>query len=521
MPMLQVAEQSVLMDVEAVAAAPKAPVDKTFRSYVQDQPMLLPPDLRDWLPVDHPARMVDDLVEHGLDLGGVYAGYTEVRGAPPYDPRLMLKILIYGYSHGVTSSRALERRCHDDIAFRFLTADAAPGFVAISRFRVRHGAALKEMFVQSLVLCARAGLVSLGRVALDGSKVRASASRHKAMSYDRMVKAEPELAAEVDELVAQAEAIDASEDAAYGDRRGDELPAELARRTGRLAKIRAARAALEAEHAAKARAKAEAKARVEALPAAPENTAPVDPAPVDTAPVELEPVEVELVETEPVEAEIAAAGQAAAEAATVPERAQRSFTDPDARIIKTSDSSFHYCYNGQAVVDEGCQVILAAELTQCAADAGALPPMLDTLSETLAAAGIDTLPATLLADAGYFSEDNVAATLQAGIDPVFATGRLRHGQAIPPAPRGRIPAAATPKQRMARKARTKKGKADYARRKAIVEPVFGQIQTCQDGGRLRLRGKANADIEWHLHLFCHNIRKLFGSGQLSAVLSPG
>jgi len=356
MPMLQLAEQSVLMDVEAVAAAPKAPVDKTFRSYVQDQPMLLPPDLRDWLPVDHPARMVDDLVEHGLDLGGVYAGYTEVRGAPPYDPRLMLKILIYGYSHGVTSSRALERRCHDDIAFRFLTADAAPDFVAISRFRVRHGAALKEMFVQSLALCARAGLVSLGRVALDGSKVRASASRHKAMSYDRMVKAEAELAAEVDELVAQAEAIDANEDAAYGDRRGDELPAELARRTGRLAKIRAARAALEAEHAAKARAEAEAKARVEAeaearveaeaearveaLPAAPENTAPVDPAPVDTAPVDLEPVEVELVETEPVEAEIAAAGQAAAEAATVPERAQRSFTDPDARIIKTSDSSF-------------------------------------------------------------------------------------------------------------------------------------------------------------------------------------
>jgi len=146
--------------------------------------------------------------------------------------------------------------------------------------------------------------------------------------------------------------------------------------------------------------------------------------------------------------------------------------------------------------------------------------MLDTLSETLAAAGIDTLPATLLADAGYFSEDNAAATLQAGIDPVFATGRLRHGQAIPPAPRGRITAAATPKQRMARKARTKKGKADYARRKAIVEPVFGQIQTCQDGGRLRLRGKANADIEWHLHLFCHNIRKLFGSGQLSASSAP-
>jgi transposase len=529
MPMPQVAEQSVLVDVEPVVAAPKAPVDKTFRRYDQDQPLLLPPDLRDWLPADHPARMVDDLVEHGLDLGGVYAGYTEVRGAPAYDPRLMLKVLIYGYSHGVTSSRALERRCHDDIAFRFLTADAAPDFVAISRFRVRHGSALKEMFTQSLALCARAGLVTLGRVALDGSKVRASASRHKAMSYGRMVKAEPELAAEVDALVAQAEAIDAAEDAAYGDRRGDELPAELARREGRLAKIRAARAALEAEHADAARAKAQAKAakaqaraQARTLPAAPpENTEPVHTEPVEAERVEAERVEAERVEVERVEAEIAAAGQTAAEAATVPDRAQRSFTDPDARIMKTSDSSFHYCYNGQAVVDEGHQVILAAELTQCAADAGALAPMLDTLSETLAAAGIATLPATLLADAGYFCEDNVAATLAAGIDPVFATGRLRHGEAIPAAPRGRIPASATPKQRMARKARTKKGKADYARRKAIVEPVFGQIQTCQDGGRLRLRGKTKTDIEWHLHLACHNLRKLFGSGQLSAVLSPG
>jgi len=214
------------------------PVDKTFRRYDQDQPMLLAPDLRDWLPAGHPARWVDDLVEDGLDLSGIYADYTDVRGGPPYDPRLMLKILIYGYSHGITSSRALERRCQDDIAFRFLTAQAAPDFVAISRFRTRHGAALKALFTQSLSLCAQAGLVSLGRVALDGTKVRANASRHRAMSYDRMVRAESELAAEVDALLADAEALDAAEDAAYGtDRRGDELPAELSRREGRLAAI--------------------------------------------------------------------------------------------------------------------------------------------------------------------------------------------------------------------------------------------------------------------------------------------
>src|SRR5680860_90052 len=157
------AEQCVLVDVEPVVAAPKAPVDKTFRRYDQDQPLLLPPDLRDWLPAEHPARMVDDLVEFGLDLAGIYASYTESRGAPPYDPRLMLKVLIYGYSNGVTSSRALERRCQDDIAFRFLTADAAPDFVAISRFRVRHGAALKALFTQSLALCGRPRLTSPAR----------------------------------------------------------------------------------------------------------------------------------------------------------------------------------------------------------------------------------------------------------------------------------------------------------------------------------------------------------------------
>ena len=167
--------------------------------------MLLAPDIRDWLGPGHPARWVNDLVEDGLDLGPIYDDYTEVRGGPPYDPRLMVKVLIYGYSHGITSSRALERRCHDDVAFGFLTAQQAPDFVAISRFRTRHAEAFQELFTQSLALCAQAGLVSLGRVALDGSKIRASASRHRAMSYDRMVRAEGELAAEVEALLADAE----------------------------------------------------------------------------------------------------------------------------------------------------------------------------------------------------------------------------------------------------------------------------------------------------------------------------
>jgi len=447
--------------------------------------MLLAPDLRDWLAPDHPARWIDDLVEHGLDLSAIYADYTEVRGAPPYDPRLMLKILVYGYSHGVTSSRALERRCQDDIAFRFLTAQAAPDFVAISRFRARHGAALKALFTQSLTLCAQAGLVSLGRVALDGTKVRAAASRHRAMSYDRMVRAESELAGEVDGLLAEAERLDAAEDAAYGpDRRGDELPAELARREGRLAAIRAAKAALEAEAAAKARAEAEAAAAKQGR----------DPG------------------------QVTQAGDAAEAAAVVPDRAQRSFTDPDARIMKTSDGSFHYCFNGQAVVDEKSQVVLAASLRQSGADCPALPDMLTELGESLTAAGIDGTPEMLLADAGYFSADNVQAATDAGIDPLLATGRLKHGEKPPAAPRGPIPKDLTPKARMSRKLRTKKGKADYARRKAIVEPVFGQVNVAQGGHQLRLRGQVKADFEWTFHLACHNFRKLAGSGWTTTQL---
>jgi len=373
----------------------------------------------------------------------------------------------------------LERRCQDDIAFRFLTAQAAPDFVAINRFRARHGAALKELFTQSLTLCAQAGLVSLGRVALDGTKVRASASRHRAMSYDRMVRAEGELAAEVDALLADAERVDAAEDVAYGpERRGDELPAELSRREGRLAAIRKAKAALEAEHAAKARADAERAAAEQ-----------------DQDPEQ-----------------VTAAGDAAEAAAVVPDKAQRSFTDPDARIMKTSDGSFHYCFNGQAVVDEKSQVVLAAELGQSGADSQSLPGMLTQLADSLTAAGINGSPRTLLADAGYFSEANVGAATAAGIDPLLATGRLRRGEKPPPVPRGRIPAGLTPKERMSRKLHTKAGKADYARRKAIVEPVFGQIKVAQGAHQLRLRGKVKADIEWTFHLACHNFRKLAGSG---------
>lgn len=475
------AEQSVLIDVEPGcegSARAKRLVDKTFRRYDQDQPMLLAPDLRDWLPADHPARWVDDLVEYGLDLAPFFDDYTVARGAPPYDPRLMLKLLIFGYSNGVTSSRELERRCHHDVAFMFLTAQAAPDFVVISRFRKRHLKAFTALFTQALGLCAQAGLVSLGNVALDGSKVRASASRHRAMSYDRMVRAEGELAAQVEGLLADAERTDEAEDAVHGDRRGDELPAELARREGRLAAIRKAKADLEAEHAGKARVKAEQGAAERGAD----------------------------------ETEQGAAGEEAAATAVVPPKAQRSFTDPDSRIMKTSDGSFHYCYNAQTVVDEDSQIILNTKLVASAADSPELPGALADLIDSLQGVGIEELPQRLLADAGYFSADNVAAVTEAGIDPLIATGRHKHGEKAPAAPRGRIPKGLTPQARMARKLSTKKGAAAYARRKAIVEPVFGQMKVVQDAGRLRLRGLHNAQGEWALQAFCHNLRKLRNSG---------
>lgn len=446
-------------------------VEKVFRVYDPDQLLLLAPSIQEWLPDDHLARYVSDLVEVGLDLAPIYAGYEEERGYPPYDPRLMLKLLLYGYATGTPSSRKLEQRTYDDVAVRFLCADQHPDYRSIARFRRRHLQALGELFTQALALCARAGLVRLGRVALDGTKLRANASRRKAMSYERMTREERRLEAELRALRAQAAALleqaeqtDEAEDARYGaDRRGHELPAELARRERRLETIRQARAALEAETEAKAERK---QRRDEDEPPRPKPTA------------------------------------------------QRNFTDPDSRIMKTADKSFHQCYNGEAIVDEQAQVIVACELTNEAPDAPALAPLVAQLERNVAAHVPDgNLAGTqLLADAGFYSEANVETCQQAKLDPLIATGRLKHGETPPPAPRGRIPKDATPKQRMARKLRTKPGRAAYARRKVIVEPVFGQLDTVQNGRRLLLRGKPAARAEWRLHCACHNLLKHYRAG---------
>ena len=545
---------------DPAAVRERAAVDKTFRVYDQEQVFLLPPSLQEWLPEEHLARVVSDLVDDTLDLSGIRASYVEERGAPPYDPRMMLKLLIYCYATKVCSSRKIEARCHDDIAFRFLAANAAPDFRSIARFRKRHLAAIKGLFVQVLAVCRRAGMVTLGQVALDGTKVRANASRRKAMSYERMGKREAELAAEiaeleaqVDALLADADAADAAEDARYGaDRRGDELPAELARRRSRLATIRKAKADLEAEAArvAAERVRERARRKAAARAAAQQHdggsaardqdgrqpardSAAVDdptvPADDDERPAAADDATVSVADDEPSAAAgsdvgaaadddpaadpaVEAAAQAAAAAAVPKPKAQRNFTDPDSRIMKTSDGSFHQCYNGQAVVDAAHQIIVAMRLTNQAADAPHLPDLLDEVEANLGA-----LPRLLLADAGYFSGDNVAACAAAGVDALIATGRFKHHEPQPPAPRGRIPNDATVKQRMARKLRTKKGKAAYARRKVIVEPAFGQMDTRQGAGQLLLRGGDAAEAEWTLHGLCHNVLKLVTAGRARAV----
>jgi hypothetical protein len=384
----------------------------------------------------------------------------------------MLKLLLYGYTTGVRSSRKIEKGCHDDVAFRFLSANAAPDFRSVARFRKRHLAALGELFLQALALCQKAGMVKMGRVALDGTKVKANASRHKAMSYSHLVPKEQQLQDEVDQMMADAERIDDEEDVEHGpDNRGNDLQDEMARRESRLAKIRRAKADIEQV----ARDKAAANAREKAEKAG------------------------------KTESEADAAAKAAGDKAEPEPKAQRNFTDPDARIMKTADGSYHYCYNPQAVVDEENQVIVATDFAESSADSPAFEDMLD---QTIQNTG--QVPDETLADAGYFSEENVKVATQRKTDPLIAPGRLKHGEEIPDAQGEPLPEDATPKQKMAAKLQEEGPKAAYSRRKVIVEPVFGQMKNVQNAGKFLLRGRENAKAEWRLHAGCHNFRKLFG-----------
>jgi len=423
---------------------------KTYRPYMPEQDLLLPPSLRDWLPEDHLAHFVSDLIDQ-LDLSAITSIYEdEERGYPPYHPVMLTKVLVYAYCVGVFSSRKIQRRLIEDVAFRLLAAGNEPDFRTIADFRKRHLAALKGFFEQVLRLAREMGAPRVGRVALDGSKVKANASKHKAMSYGRMREKENHLRDEVQQLLAQAEAADAAEDAAYGaERRGDELPEELQRRESRLKRIREAKRALEA------RAKAEA----------------------------------------------AAVGEPA-ESAKPDSKAQYNFTDPESRIMHSPDG-FVQAYNVQVAVDE-LQLIVGQAVTQDTNDKHQLMPMITTIAQQSS----DT-PAQLLADAGYCSDENLTAIADTTIDAFIATRKQKHGERPGPCPRGPLPKAATRVDRMARKLRTKAGAAVYAARKGMVEPVIGQIKQARGFRQFLLRGFENVQGEWSLVCTTHNILKLY------------
>jgi len=450
-------------------------MSKTYRPYEPDQTYLLPPSLKEWLPKNHLAYFIDDVVDE-LDLGEITREYEgEDRGYPPYHPVMMTKVLVYGYCVGKPSSRRIQKELEEDVAFRVLSAENRPDFRTISDFRKRHLKALARIFCQVLQLCQKAGLVKLGHVALDGTKIRANASKHKAMSYERMCKTEAELEKEVERLLQEAERVDAREDGLYGpDKRGDELPEELSRRETRLRKIREAKQALEAE----ARLEATKKAAERAAKEAARNGR--KPSGRPPGPIEEKPEG----------------------------KAQRNFTDPDSKIMKNADKAFVQAYNAQAAVDSEAQIIVAHEVIANPSDATATVAMVDQIEEQCG-----EMPKRISADSGNYSEDNVNKLREREVEPFIATGKIKHGDRLAPAPRGRIPVAATAKERMARKLRTKRGRAIYARRKAIVEPVFGQIKAARGFDRFLLRSHWKVRCEWAMICMGHNLLKLFRSGK--------
>jgi transposase len=426
---------------------------KTFRPYEPDQMLLMPPSIQEWVPEGHLARFVSDLV-NTLDLSAIEARYEEEeRGFPPYDPRMMVKVLVYGYCTGTYSSRRIAAKLVDSVAFRFLAAGNEPDFRTISEFRRRHLGALRSLFDQVLQVCRETGLVKLGQVAVDGTKVKANASKHKAMSYGKMKQREKDLSDRVRQILEHAEAVDREEDARYGkDRRGDELPEELARAETRLKKIREAKAALEAR--AKEKARAEGK----------------DP-----------------------------------DDATPPDKAQRNFTDEESSIQKTPDG-YIQGYNAQVAVDSEFQIIVAQHVTSAGPDVEEMEPAVARIEESLKAK-----PKVVLADAGYWSESNARLLQGKGIDAHIATKRMKHGDREEPAPRGRVPKELSLRERMARKLRTKKGRRLYAKRKTLVEPVIGQIKQARGFRQFLLRGAKKVAGEWSLICTAHNMLKLYGA----------
>lgn len=422
---------------------------RKFREYNMDQMLLLQPDLREWLPEDHLVYFISDITE-GLDLREIYDAYEGSEGGqPPYHPLMMVRVLLYAYSIGVPGSRRIEKKLYEDVGFRVLGAGNYPDHDTIAEFRRRHIEALSRLFVQVLKLCRKAGLVKLGYVAIDGTKMKANASKHKAMSYGRMEEREKELEKKVEGLLKEAEAVDGAEDKKYGKgKRGDELPEELRFHKKRLEKIREAKAALEKE----------AKERGEEKPGA---------------------------------------------------KTQRNFTDPESRILKESGkNAFIQGYNAQAAADSDYNIIVGADVTQECVDKGQIKPMIEQVKENTG-----KNPKEASADAGYYSEDNVKQLEAKGVEAYIAPEKIKHAEWSQSATaRGRIPKSLGVKERMRRKLRTKKGKKAYSKRMETVEPVFGEIKQARGIRQFLLRGLEKVRCEWRLICLTHNLLKLFRYG---------
>ena len=456
---------------------------RNYKTYEPTQAFLLPPNPRDWLEEGHLAWFVMDVVAT-LDLSAIYAVYEsgDGRGQPPYHPLMMTSLLIYGYCTGKVSSRRLEDATYEEVPYRVITGGQHPDHDSIADFRQRHLESLSNLFKQVLELCRKAGLVKLGHVALDGSKVKANASKHKAMSYGRMSETEKRLEEEVKKLLEEAARVDAEEDAKYGKgKRKDELPEDLKRRESRLKKIREAKAELEAE----ARAEAEGKAA-----AAREKLA------------ERERKEAETGKKTPgKKPEVPDVDTAKPE-----EKAQKNFTDPESRIMKDgATKEFIQGYSGQAAVDSTAQVIVGCFVTQETNDKQQMIPLLEKVKENTG-----KLPDKVSADSGYFSEKNLTDEMVKDVDLYVPPDRQKHGATDDAENDGVLDD--TVKGRMKRKLKTAEGKAVYKMRKAIVEPVFGQTKEARGFRRFSFRGLAKVSAEWDVVCLTHNLLKLFRSG---------
>ena len=451
--------------------------ERQFRDWHPEQGELLPQHVRRELGEDHLACFFMDL-RPVLDFGAILASYKSERGYPPYNPVMMTLLLMYSYARGVTSSREIERRCVTDLAYRYIAGGGRPDHDTICYFRVRHLAAFKALFVETTRLARELKVMRLGHLSIDGTKVKANASKHKAMSYGRMEPALDKLDAQIDELLKDAERIDAEESRRHGRGRGDELPASLADPKARAQQLRAAKARL-AEADKKVEVAVEKEARAEKI--AESKTA-----------------------LEEAAREKAKAEGKDPEQAKPDDKAQRNFTDPESRIMPTR-GGFEQAYNAQVAVEAGALLIAAECVTQQTNDAGQLAPMVKQ-----AIANTTLTPSEVSADAGYLSERDVTAVEALGPECFVATGRQKHGE-VPKAPRGRTPAALTWTERMARKLRTKRGRRKYANRKVTAEPGIGLIKN-RGFRTFSMRGLVKARGEFSLVCAVHNLVRLFHLG---------